>query len=211
MPLSLSGSTLPGIDRHRPGSKPNETAHNVTSAKSNLRTRIRASKALLSRAEMDEAADRVFARLEQLASFVMADRILMYHSLPDELPTHAFLDKWGGRKSFFLPRVNGVNLELLPWERSRMMLGAFNIEEPAGDDVIDPGTLDMIVVPGIAYDRQGNRLGRGKGFYDRLLHDTMAIKIGVAFDCQLADDVPVEPTDVPVDVVITPRGTYIRR
>lgn len=149
------------------------------------------------------AAEAVFAMLERSAAFMLADRILMYHSLPDELSTRAFIDKWHTRKHFFLPRVNGVNLEILPYDRSRLELGAFHIEEPAGGDPEPVENIELIIVPGIAYDRAGNRVGRGKGFYDRLLASTRATKIGVGYDFQLVDNVETEDHDVPVDFVIT--------
>ena len=64
----------------------------------------------------------------------------------------------------------------------------------------------MVVVPAVAYDRRGNRVGRGKGYYDRLLNDTRAIKVGVAYDFQLVDEIDAETNDVAVDYVITERG-----
>lgn len=149
------------------------------------------------------AAKQVFQQLEQTSAFILADKILMYHSLPDELFTHDFLGKWSGRKHFFLPRVNGVNLEILPYEATRLELGAFHIEEPTGEDLVDPAQIELIIVPAVAYDRRGNRLGRGKGFYDRLLQSTKATKIGIGYDFQLVDEIPAEEHDVPMDIVIT--------
>ena len=87
----------------------------------------------------------MFDRLEQMAAFMMADRILMYHSLPDELSTRDFLGKWSGRKHFFLPRVNGVNLDILPYEQTRLHLGAFEIEEPDGNDLTDIADIELIM------------------------------------------------------------------
>lgn len=164
---------------------------------------------MLDEAERLAAAQDVFDRLEKTSAFLMADRILMYHSLPDELHTHTFLDKWASRKRFYLPRVNGVNLEILPYESTRLELGSFHIEEPTGDDVVDPDEIELIIVPAVAYDRRGNRLGRGKGFYDRLLQSTKATKIGVGYDFQLLDELPTEKHDVPMDFVIT-QSTVIR-
>lgn len=163
---------------------------------------------MLSELEKASAAEEVFTRLEQTAAFLMADKILMYHSLPDELPTHSFLRKWSERKHFFLPRVNGVNLDILPYDQSRLELGAFHIEEPTGEDTVDSSEIELIVVPAVAYDRRGNRLGRGKGFYDRLLATTKATKIGIGYDFQLMEDIPAEPHDVPMDIVITQTGVY---
>ena len=172
--------------------------------KDDIRSRVKARKSLLSQEEKTIAARNVFDRLERSAAFLLADKVLMYHSLPDELSTREFLDKWGTRKHFFLPRVNGVNLDLLPYDRSRMAMGAFHIEEPSGNDTADIAEIELIVVPGIAYDRRGNRVGRGKGYYDRLLSSSKATKIGVGYDFQFLDeDIPAEEHDITMDIVIT--------
>lgn len=177
--------------------------------KNEIRRKIRARKSMLTHAEMLRAAANVWQQLEELAAFMVADKVLMYHSLPDELYTHDFLDKWQSKKQLFLPRVNGVNLDILPYQRTRTHLGAFRIEEPDGDDTTDVDEMELIVVPAMAYDRRGNRVGRGKGYYDRLLSRTKALKVGVAYDCQLVDEINVEPTDIPVDIVITESRTYV--
>ena len=153
-----------------------------------IRSRIKARKSLLSQSEKALAASRAFERLEQTAAFLLAENVLMYHSLPDELSTRLFLEKWGSRKHFFLPRVNGVNLDILPYDRSRLALGAFHIEEPQGSDTASIDDIELVIVPAIAYDRKGNRVGRGKGYYDRLLRDTRATKIGIGYDFQLLRD-----------------------
>lgn len=179
--------------------------------KHEIRRKIRNMKSMLLESEKMDEAERVFAHLEQTAAFLMAKHILMYHSLPDELSTHEFLKKWKDEKNFYLPRVNGVDLDILPYEESRLELGSFHIEEPTGMDTVDPDMLELIVVPGVAYDRRGNRLGRGKGFYDRLLGSTRATKIGIAYEFQIVDEVPAEPHDVPMDMVISPSGVTIIR
>lgn len=176
-----------------------------------LRRKIKNMRLALSEMEKAVAADSIFTRLESLAPFMMAQKILMYHSLPDEVETHRFLKKWSGRKKFFLPRVNGVNLEILPYEESRLELGSFHIEEPTGEEVADPSTIELVIVPAVAYDSKGNRLGRGKGYYDRLLPSTRATKIGVAYQFQMLDEIPAESHDVPVDIVITDTDIYITR
>lgn len=177
--------------------------------KKEIRKKIKNMRLMLTEAEKTSAAAAVFERLEKSAPFLMANHILLYHSLPDELSTHAFLEKWGTTKRFYLPRVNGVDLEILPYEQSRLELGSFHIEEPTGDDLVDPSILELIVTPGVAFDRKGTRLGRGKGYYDRLLATTKATKIGVAYHFQMIDELPAEPHDVPVDMVITDRDIYI--
>lgn len=180
--------------------------------KQSLRARIKNQKSLLTQGERIAAAEAVFASLERTAAFLLADRILIYNSLPDELSTREFLDKWAPRKHFFLPRVNGVNLELLPFERTKLHLGSFHIEEPDGTEIVDPALMDLIIVPAVAMDSTCNRLGRGKGFYDRLLSETRATTIGVGYDFQLiAEGIPAEPHDVPLDIVITETRIHHRR
>lgn len=179
------------------------------SEKNELRYKMKRLRVLLPEAERKSAAEEVFERLEKTAAFLLADRIMMYHSLPDELYTHAFLKKWAGKKRFYLPRVNGVNLEVLPYEESRLELGSFHIEEPKGNELTDPAEIEMVVVPAVAYDRKGKRLGRGKGFYDRFLQNTKATKVGVGYEFQLVEELPVEPHDVAMDIVVTQKTTIV--
>lgn len=175
--------------------------------KADIRKKIKDLRIMLNEAEKMAAADAVFSRVEESAAFQLAERILMYHSLPDELSTLKFLDKWKKLKKFYLPRVNGVNLELLPYDESRLEIGSFHIEEPRGNDTHPVEEMEVIIVPGVAFDRKGRRLGRGKGFYDRLLQTAKAIKIGVGYEFQLLEEIPAEPHDVAMDYVITEHTT----
>lgn len=177
--------------------------------KEQIRHRVKARKSLLEQAERLRAADMVFERLQKLAAFTLSDHILIYHSLPDELHTLSFLSQWWRRKHFYLPRVNGVNLDLLPYRPDTLQPGAFHIDEPQGTHTVPVEQMEMIIVPGIAYDRRGNRIGRGRGFYDRLLRSTKALKVGIGYDFQLVDDIETEPHDVPVDIIITESNTII--
>lgn len=182
------------------------------SEKNEIRYKMKSLRVILPEEVRKSAAEEVFERLEKTAAFLLADRIMMYHSLPDELYTHDFLRKWAGKKRFYLPRINGVDLEVLPYEESRLELGAFHIEEPTGKDVTDPSDIELVVVPAVAYDRKGKRLGRGKGFYDRFLKHTKATKVGVGYEFQLVDELPSEAHDIPMDIVITQKTTiYVRK
>ena len=179
------------------------------SEKNEIRNKMKNLRLVLPEPVRRSAASEVFERLERTAAFMLADRIMMYHSLPDELYTHDFLRKWSGKKRFYLPRINGVDLEVLPYEESRLELGTFHIEEPSGNEITDPEEIEMVVVPAVAYDRKGRRLGRGKGFYDRFLKTTKATKVGIGYEFQLVDELPSEPHDIPMDIVITQKTTII--
>lgn len=180
--------------------------------KDDIRAMVRARKAMLDSEERRLAAERVFDALSSMAAFTVAERILVYNSLPDELSTREFIDRWAGRKRFYLPRVNGLDLEILPYERTRTHLGAFRIEEPDGDELTDVSEMDLIIVPAVAYDRAGNRVGRGKGYYDRLLSRASAMTVGVCYDFQLLDSDMIEADehDIPVHFVVADGSGVIR-
>ncbi len=115
------------------------------------------------------------------------------------------------KKSFAYPRVVEGRLDLFHAESPHELApGAFGVREPAADltRAVAPDTLDLILVPGVAFTHAGGRLGRGGGFYDRLLASLPAHtrKIGVCFDSQLLPELPVEPHDQRVDFIATESG-----
>lgn len=85
-----------------------------------------------------------------------------------------------------------------------MEISSYGIEEPVGEAFTDYTSIDLIIVPGVAFDCKGNRLGRGKGFYDRLLPQiSSAYKVGICFPYQLVKEVPAEVFDIRMDEIIT--------
>jgi 5-formyltetrahydrofolate cyclo-ligase len=86
-----------------------------------------------------------------------------------------------------------------------LSVGKFDVREPvASYPTVALNRLDFVLVPGIAFDLRGRRLGRGKGFYDRLLTDVRGKTCGVAFDEQIVPEIPIEPHDIPVHCILTP-------
>ena len=174
--------------------------------KHEIRKAVKAVKKLLTPEQRTEAAARAMAAVEALPQFQQAEHVLVYHSLPDELSTIAFIERWAERKYLYLPRVNGDDLDILAYDPAQLATGAFNISEPTGGELVDAERIELVIVPAVAYDRRGNRIGRGKGYYDRLLRRTHALKVGVAYQCQICDDFTPDEFDIPVDVVITDQG-----
>ncbi len=161
------------------------------------------------------AAQAVFATVESLEAFSSARSVMLYSTLPGELDTSATIIRWLTLgKRVFLPRVNGKDIEVVEVSaRDGRLLGMrvtepYGICEPEGD-AVDRSVLDLVIVPALAYDRSCKRLGRGGGFYDRLLNGLEATTIGVCIDGNLYDELPVEPHDMAVDYVVTPT-TIIR-
>jgi 5-formyltetrahydrofolate cyclo-ligase len=90
---------------------------------------------------------------------------------------------------------------------TRYIAAPFGLREPEAPVWIDPCALDCMIVPGVAFGADGGRVGHGGGHYDRMLSATAALRIGVAFDFQVFDEVPMEPHDIPMDCVVTPTRT----
>lgn len=147
---------------------------------------------------------KILAALEAHPAFRAANTILLYHSLKDEVDTHGFIEKWSNQKHILLPVVIGEELELRTYTGPHdLRIGAYGIEEPAGTPFTDYAAIDLAVIPGVAFDSRGNRLGRGKGYYDRLLpHMPTTYKIGICFPFQLVKEVPAEAFDIRMDEII---------
>lgn len=149
-----------------------------------------------------EEADLVANAIEASPLFITARTILAYHALPDELPTAAALARWQatGRR-ILLPRVmpDGM-LELADMANGLTTDNRYHIAEPTGPSV-DPSAVDLAIIPAVAVDRDGYRLGRGGGYYDRLLPHLRCPVIAAVLSCQLVELVPREKHDVPVNAI----------
>ena len=158
--------------------------------KKELRQQIKQLKGMTPLAVREVEASMVFNTIKAMPVWRQAQHILCYWSLPDELPTHETVNNWLAEgKNIYLPRVVGDDLEIVPYHGAQSL--------------VDPSCLELIIVPAVALDAQRNRLGRGKGFYDRLLSSTECPTIGTVCDFQLVDEVPVEPHDRPLDCIVT--------
>ena len=174
--------------------------------KSEVRKKIRELKRAVPLEEKLRRSEGIMRQVETLPAFQQARTVLLYWSMADEVQTHAFVEKWYKDKVLLLPCVDGDDLRLRQYTGSECMVAGeqFGIGEPTGPEFTDLDSVELIMVPGVAFDRQRNRMGRGRGFYDRLLKSTpRALKVGVAFDFQLLDEIPVEAFDVKMDAVIT--------
>lgn len=168
-----------------------------------IRKQIKQLQMLISESDKNRLSDLVFVMLKGLNEWEYAKNILFYHSLPDELPTIRHIDSIHD-KNLFLPKIVADEIEILPYSKENLTKGAYNIYEPDNGNAVSPQDMDLIIVPGVAFDNHLNRLGRGKGYYDRLLKKCNAVKIGVCYDFQLLETIPCEPHDIKMDILITP-------
>ena len=181
-----------------------------------MRRRLREQPAAGRRAASAGAVER----LRNLPALTSTRIVLLYAPLPGELDPLALIALGGGR-TFCFPRVASLDPPAMhavaaggppasddpSWRR-----GPFGLWEPAGEP-LDPTQIDFALVPGLAFTRDGRRLGRGKGFYDRLLASLRpgCFTCGVGHDFQLVDDLPTEPHDATLDAVATPGGVFRAR
>jgi len=142
--------------------------------------------------------------LESWQPWQLAQEVCLFHPLAYE---PAYLDPWPIEKKLLFPKIDGSALQLYPVKsRSEMLVGPFGVLEPPAIDPAADWREGLILVPGLAFDSRGMRLGRGGGFYDRLLEDFAGIKVGICFEWQLLDAVPVDPHDMAVDYLVTSSG-----
>lgn len=184
--------------------------NNLPGAKQALRDQVRAVLNQIPQEQRAAASARARALLEKQARWQAARSVLFFAPLPEELDVWPLLaSALAAGKQVALPRfVAATRSYEACWilsPETDVRAGYFGIREPSGHCArVARGKLDLILVPGVAFDLQGCRLGRGKGYYDQLLGVWRGTTCGVAFDEQIVDEIPLEPHDVRLNCILTP-------
>lgn len=146
----------------------------------------------------------------KLPEFHAAKVVMIFLNTETEIDTVAIaLATWAAEKTVLVPRVNISKRHMIALEckslHAGLMPGSYGILEPENGEPWPIESIDLVVVPGLAFDRRGNRLGQGAGFYDRFLatEGFRATTCAIAFAEQMIDSVPVGPDDWPMDVIVT--------
>lgn len=148
----------------------------------------------------------VFAILERIPQFVSANRIGCYWSMNSEFNTHSFVEKWSSSKNIYLPRIENNEIAFGKFDGSASLVkGNLAAMEPTGE-TIDVTKLDLLIVPGMGFTIRGERIGRGGGFYDRLLRMHNCYSVALCYDFQMITELPLEEHDERVDLVLNYRG-----
>lgn len=170
----------------------------MSGSKTELRRLIRAERSVINH-------DEICKRILEHPWYQRAKTVMAYAALPSEADLSLVIeDVLASGKTLILPRCE--DMEQMTARRvgslDALSTGAYGILEP-GDElpVVEKGTIDLVLVPGMAFDRQGGRLGKGKGYYDRFLRDFRGYKIGVCI--RLMDEIPMDANDIRMDTVIT--------
>jgi 5-formyltetrahydrofolate cyclo-ligase len=199
-----------------------------------LRRQLRARRRAVAPAERRRAARHLAWRVESAGWLRAGGRLGLYLALPEEIDTAALLARALARHCrVFLPRVIDYRrhrMRFLPLSPARsgtgLRRGRYGILEPGDGIPVNVRRLDVLLMPLVGFDAQGNRIGMGKGFYDRALafrrlRRTVArpLLVGLAFECQRVDALPARPHDIPLDWLVTetrvrhftPRHTFSTR
>jgi 5-formyltetrahydrofolate cyclo-ligase len=178
--------------------------------KTTLRKQFREAIANVSVTDRDRAAGRVFDRIRRHPEWRSAKTVMLFVPLEDEINILPLLNEAiHHHKTLVLPRFNKITESYEPAVvgnlAGHLKTGLYGVSEPTSDCHLCPvNRLDVTVVPGLGFDGEGRRLGRGKGFYDRLLADASGLLWGVGHDVQLTDRLPVESHDVVMNCIVTP-------
>ncbi|HUQ68245.1 MAG TPA: 5-formyltetrahydrofolate cyclo-ligase [Planctomycetaceae bacterium] len=166
----------------------------------------------------DELSREIVARFMALPEYQSAKTVLFYLDVRSEVRTrHSLADALAGGKKIVVPYCVDGELELFHLEQmDELSIGMYKILEPKPElrtvaaKQVDVAELDLIMVPGVAFDRRGGRTGHGKGYYDKLLEharpDTPLVAL--AFECQMFEEIPMQHHDVFMDAVITEAAVY---
>jgi len=182
----------------------------MNATKDQLRKEIKKKRKNLSKDELREKSTAIKNRLFKMKLFRHAQTILFYVSYSNEVYTHDMIkESIAIGKHVIVPKsVTQDNTLILSKLKSwgDLEIGAYNILEPKKETIgeVDVESIDLIIVPGVVCDESGNRIGHGKGYYDRLLNKSQNMPaIGLAFELQMVDNIESEQHDEKIDVIIT--------
>ncbi len=177
----------------------------IDEEKKQIRREIRSLKNGVSLEEKTSRSITILEKVEQLPEFIAAKTVMLYWAMADEVQTADFVIKWAVNKRVILPCVNGDDLDLRVFRGVEDLIAGenFGIPEPSGELFTAYEEIDLILVPGVAFDLENNRMGRGKAYYDKLLSSLKAYKLGVCFDFQLLQSVPTDEHDIKMDGIVS--------
>lgn len=187
----------------------------IKEAKKALRAQMTARRKALTPECRAAASQQMLQKLYALPVYQRAETVFLYASMPDEVQLYDLMERaLAAGKTVCLPLITGKGTMAavrLP-SMAALVTGQFGIltVDKSKRELVAAECIDLIIVPGAAFDRSGHRLGLGAGFYDRFMtaKAPQAYRCALAFDCQLAAEVPVEPHDALVQHIITEKESF---
>ena len=184
----------------------------MSNPKDILRKQLRSAYSDLGESYRSNADARIIQRLNEFAPYRQCNRIFLYASVGTEVHTRDLIhvaDMQG--KTVALPKCEAKGIMEFFLYDGELSIGRFGIPEPKSNCSIHPERNDLMIVPGLAFTRDGVRMGQGGGYYDRYLEKYPCVTIGLCRDCFIQKEIPTEWNDLPVDYVITETMVYERK
>ena len=176
----------------------------MNKAKAALRSRLRALQRDLSVEETERSDQAIFSQLRNSSCYQAAERLFLYYSRTGEVDTHMLLHAaLEDGKTVALPVSEPHGKMTFFRYTGTLSPGLWNIPEPEPSEPMTPSPQDLLIVPGLCFDRSGYRLGQGGGYYDRYLSEHPAVTVGLCRDSFLLDEIPREWNDLPVRFLFT--------
>ena len=184
-----------------------------------MRNELRRLRRGLSPGQQQNAAASLLARIRDLDCYRASARLACYMAIDGEAaPAQLLAHALERGKSCFLPRVAGADrLDFVAYKAGDQLVESnWGIPEPILKEAVDPAEFDLVLVPLLGFSRDCQRLGNGRGYYDRAFAfrlenpDPRPLLLGLAHECQLVESLPAQPWDVPLDAVATPARIYWR-
>ncbi|MBI4447383.1 5-formyltetrahydrofolate cyclo-ligase [Candidatus Woesearchaeota archaeon] len=175
-------------------------------SKKQLRKKMLKKRNDLTLGEVEEKSRRIKKNLFTLEEFASAGKVAFYASFNNEVATYEMINDSLPNKKVALPKVEPARKALemhYITSLDNLKNGVYGISEPIKGNKANLEEIDVIIVPGIAFDLDCNRLGYGKGYYDKLLQNFKGVKIGLAYEFQLVEKIPTKKFDIPLDFIIT--------
>lgn len=180
--------------------------------KNELREQVRAKRRFMTAEEVAEKSEKIQSRLFAFDKYLNAKTVMLFMSAFKEPSTDNIIrDALLRGKKVVVPVSNTDTETIIPSYINGfddLKKGAYGILEPKKIQPVDISEIDFFLVPGIVFDKNGNRIGFGKGYYDKILHQSNAEKCAVCYEFQIFDDIPSDKLDVRMNTIITEENIY---
>ncbi len=177
--------------------------------KNEIRRKLRDIRSGLSLEQVSLLSAKIQKRVIETDAFKNAKNVSCYSNIPKfcEVETDLLIDAClNSRKILSMPVIHEDGVSLIHRKvdsTDSLIQNKWGVREPVDGEIMNPADMDLVIVPMVGADYQRNRMGYGKGFYDRFLSQTKAIKIGLCYECCMIDALPTEPHDIKMDMIIT--------
>ena len=181
----------------------------MTDQKAAIRSHLKQIRASIPESVRQEYSEKIFNTLIGMDEIIHANSIFIYISYGNEVDTHHLLKYFMKQgKSIAVPKILATKIMIATpftgW--NALIPGELGILTPAEEEPFK-GDIDIVITPGLGFTRTGNRIGYGRGYYDKwFARNSVVHKIAVTFEAQIMDSLPVTVTDVPVNIIVTEQG-----